>query len=87
MVKDWLRQIFSKRVAVQLDRNKKTEFIEVLPSDQLIYGIMFAITALICLVTLEIIYMLIFTRFNSEIFACITFTIGTILGSFFTQKT
>jgi len=78
--------VFSKRIAVQLGRNKKIEFVEVLPSDRLVYGVTFAIIALICLVILEAIHIVVFRTFNSEIFASITFVIGTILGSFFTQK-
>lgn len=51
-----------------------------------VYGVMFGIVALICLVVLEVVYVVVFRSFNSEIFACVTFVIGTILGSFFVQK-
>ena len=85
-MKDWLRKVFSRRVAVQFGRSKKIKFVEVLPSDRLVYGVLFAIVALICLVILETVYIIVFRSFNSEIFACITFVIGTILGSFFAQK-
>ena len=85
-MKDWLRQVFAKRVAVQSGRGKKVKFVEVLPSDRVVYGVMFAIVALICLVVLEVVYVVVFRSFNSEIFACVTFVIGTILGSFFVRK-
>ncbi len=85
-MKDWLRRVFSRRVAAQRGGGKKVEFVEVLPTDRLVYGVMFAVVALICLVVLEIVHMVVFRSFNSEVFACITFIVGTILGSFFGQR-
>lgn len=86
MMKDWLRRVFGKRVAVQFGGSKKIEVDEVLTSNRLVYGVIFAIVAMICLVILAIVHVVVFRSFNSEIFACITFVIGTILGSFFAQK-
>ena len=86
MAKDWFKRLVSRRVAVEFGTSKKIEFVEVLPGDRLICGVMFTTVALIGSVVLEIIYVVIFRSFNDEISACITFIIGAILGSFFAQK-
>jgi len=57
------------------------------PSENLVYGVCFAIVSLIALTVLEVTYILVLRSFNSEIFAAITLVIGTILGAFFGQKT
>jgi len=56
------------------------------PSDSLVYGLYFAITALISLTILEATYILVLHSFSTEIFASITLVIGTILGVFFGQR-
>ena len=74
------------RVAVKDPRNTTQLELEIPPSQKLLYGIYFAITALAALTALETTYMIVFQTFNNEIFATISLVIGTILGTFFGQK-
>jgi len=65
---------------------KKARQIEIAPSDRLVYGMYFAIIALISLTILEATYMYVLRNFSNEIFAAISLVIGTILGAIFGQK-
>ncbi len=65
----------------------KPKLVEVPPSQKLLYGMYFAFTALAALTLLEAIYILVVKTFSSEIFSAISLVIGTILGTFFSQKT
>ena len=76
----------TRLTAVKDPRNQTQLELEVPPSQKLLYGIYFAIAALITLTTLEATHMLVFHSFNNEILAAITLIIGTILGAFFTQR-
>lgn len=78
-----VRKAFTREVTVQVGRRKKLRRAQVQPSERLVYGVCFAIAALICLTILEATYILILRSFSSEIFAGITLVIGTILGTFF----
>jgi len=66
--------------------SKKAGQIEIEPSDSLVYGMYFAIIALISLTILEATYMYVLRNFSNEIFAAISLVIGTILGAIFGQK-
>lgn len=65
---------------------KRAKQIQIEPSDRLVYGVYFAVAALVSLTILEATYMYVLRNFSSEIFAAITLVIGTILGAFFGQK-
>ena len=56
------------------------------PSERLVYGISFAIVALLSLTVLEAVHIVYIRSFSSEIFAAISMVVGTILGAFFGQK-
>jgi hypothetical protein len=75
-------------VIIQSDvHRKKAKRVQIPPSEKIVYGLYFAIAALVCLTILEATYMLVFRSFNSEIFASITGIVGMILGVFFGAKT
>ena len=78
----WIRRALTRRIPVKGRRRQ----IELEPSERLVYGIIFAIIALVCLTILEATYMLVLRSWSSEIFAAITLVVGTILGAFFGQK-
>jgi len=82
---NFIRKALTRTIFVRASRGK-TRQVEVSPSEKLVYGMYFAITALVCLTALEATYILILDNFSSEIFAAITLVIGTILGAFFGQK-
>ena len=79
------KRALTKKLAVKGPRGKTRE-VEVPPSTKLLYGVYFAVAALMCLTGLEITYLVVVRAFSSEIFAAVTLVIGTILGAFFGQK-
>jgi hypothetical protein len=80
-MRHFIRKALTRRISVKARRQ-----IEIEPSERLVYGMYFAIAALIALTLLEATYILVLHSFSSEIFATITLVIGTILGTFFGQK-
>jgi len=80
----WLRKALTRNVSVKGPRKSQT--VEVPPSERLVYGIYFAIISLMSLTALEITHIIVLHSFSSEVFAGITLVIGTILGAFFGQK-
>ena len=60
--------------------------LEITPDKKLLYGMYFALVALIMLTALETTYMIVFQTFNNEIFAAMMLVVGTILGAFYGQK-
>lgn len=86
MLKEKIRRAFTKTIWIQKGKRKKLERIEIPPSEQLVNLIYFAIAAFIGLTVLEIVHMILFSVWNSEIFAAITGLIGTISGIFISQK-
>ncbi|UCE15466.1 MAG: hypothetical protein JSV12_06200 [Candidatus Bathyarchaeota archaeon] len=83
-MRDLIRKALTTTILVK-DRERVKQ-IQVVPGDRLVYGMYFAIAALISLTFLEAMYMYVFRNFSNEIFAAITLVIGTILGAFFGQK-
>lgn len=82
----WIKKALTRRISVRHPRGKRQRQIEVEPSKRLVYGIYFAIAALVSLTILEAIYILVLHSFSTEVFAAITLVVGTILGAFFGQK-
>jgi len=83
-MRNLIRRAFTRTVKVQ--KRGRTQEFEVQPSQKLVYGVSFAIVALICLTILEATYMLVFHSFSTEIFSAIMLVVGTILGAFFGSK-
>jgi len=65
-------------------RLKKRE-MELPPSEHVVWMMYFATISLIGLTTLEIIHIICFRSWNSEVFSAITGLIGTIIGIFVSQ--
>lgn len=84
-MRDLIRKALTATISVKEGR-KRVKQIQIAPSDRVVYGMYFAIAALISLTFLEATYMYLLRNFSNEIFATITLIIGTILGSFFGQK-
>ena len=80
-----MKKALTKTVTVKGPRGR-TQQVEVLPNQKLLYGVYFAVAALMCLTILEATYILVVRSFSSEIFASITLVVGTLLGAFFGQK-
>jgi len=84
-LRDLIRKALTKTVSVK-EGSKKAKQIEIEPSDRLVYGMYFAIIALISLTILEATYIYVLHNFSNEIFAAISLVIGTILGAFFGKR-
>lgn len=84
-MRDLIRKALTRRISVKGPRGKRARYVEVEPSDRLVYSMYFAIAALIALTLLEATYILVLRSFSTDIFAAITLVIGTILGAFFGQ--
>ena len=66
-------------------RLKKRE-MELPPSEHIVWMVYFATVSLFGLIALEVIYMVYFRSWNSEVFSTITGLICTITGIFISQK-
>ena len=73
-----MRSLF-RRALTKTVRVRKRE-LEIPPSERLVYLITFSVYAFIGLVVLEVVHMLYFGVWNSEIFSAITGLIGTVTG-------
>jgi len=85
-LKNIIRKALTKTVVVQVGARKKQKRVQVLPSEQIVYLVYFAIAAFVGLTALEIVHMIFFGVWNSEIFSAITGLIGTISGIFVSQR-
>ena len=81
-MRDFIKRALTRRIPVKGRRKQ----IELEPSTKLVYGMYFALIALVCLTILEATYIIALQSFSNEIFAAISLVIGTILGAFFGQK-
>lgn len=86
-MRDFIKRALTRRISVRGSRRGILREIEVEPSEKLVHGMYFAISALISLTALEAIYMVVLHTFSSEIFSAITGLIGTILGVLLGSKT
>jgi hypothetical protein len=81
-MRDFIKRALTRRIPVKGHRKQ----IELEPSTKLVYGMYFAVAALISLTILEAMYIIVLRSFSSEIFSAITGLIGTIVGVFVTSK-
>mgnify|MGYP001063072289 CR=1 FL=1 len=80
-MRNWVRRALTKRVHKTVG-GKQVE-IAVPPSEGLVYGVTFAIVALISLTAIQIVHVIILKELNSEVLSATTLIIGTIMGVFF----
>lgn len=81
-MRGWIKKALTRQISVKGKRRQ----IELEPSRKLLYGMYFAIAALISLTILEATYILALRSFSNEIFSAITGLIGTIVGVLLTSK-
>jgi len=84
-MKDYIKQALTKTIQIRTAQGN-TQQLEITPDKKLLYGMYFAVLALIMLTALETTYMIVFQTFNNEIFAAMMLVVGTILGAFYGQK-
>ena len=84
-MKDYIRKALTKTIEIRTAHGD-TQQLEITPDKKLLYGMYFALFALVMLTTLETTYMIIFQTFNNEIFAAMMLVVGTILGAFYGNK-
>jgi len=75
-----------RRALTKTVRAKKRK-MELPPSEHTVWIVTFATVSLVGLTALEIVHMIYFRAWNSEIFSAITGLIGTITGIFISQRT
>jgi len=75
-----------RRALTKTVRVKKRD-IELPPSEHVVWMVTFASVSLIGLTVLEVLHMIYFHAWNSEIFSAIIGLIGTITGIFISQRT
>jgi hypothetical protein len=84
-MKDYIKQALTKTIEIRTAQGN-TQQLEITPDKKLLYGMYFALFALVMLTALETTYMIVFQTFNNEIFAAMMLVVGTILGAFYGQK-
>jgi hypothetical protein len=84
-MRDFIKQALTKTIQIRTARGD-TQQLEIPPDKKLLYGMYFALLALVMLTALETTYMIVFQTFNNEIFAAMMLVVGTILGAFYGQK-
>jgi hypothetical protein len=84
-MKDYIKQALTKTIEIRTAQGN-TQQLEITPDKKLLYGMYFALFALVMLTALETTYMIVFQTFNNEIFAGMMLVVGTILGAFYGQK-
>lgn len=82
---DFIKRALTKTVEIRTAHGD-TQQLELPPDKKLLYGMYFALLALVMLTALETTYMIVFQTFNNEIFAAMMLVVGTILGAFYGQK-
>ena len=85
-LRSWIRKALTRREYRRTGRSKKIERIELPPSERLVYGLYFALLALVLLTALEAVHIVFLRVFSTEIFSAITALIGTITGIFLTLR-
>jgi len=78
---DWVKRALTRRSQSRNGLNESSE-----PDQRLVYGVKFAVGAIICLSALEIANLAFLGAWNSEVFASITGLTGTITGILISQK-
>jgi len=81
---DPIRKALTRKISVK--RGRGQQIIEIPPSERLVLGVKFAMTATVCLSALEVAHMVFLGTWSSEIFAAITGLIGTVSGVLISQK-
>ena len=85
-MKNLFKKALTKTIWVQQGQENKLQPVEVLPSQGLVYAVVFAIAAIIALTVLEVAHMAFLGSWNTEIFAGIMSVVTFILGIFIGQK-
>lgn len=86
MLRDRIRNAFTRTIWVQIGRGKKLRRLEVPPSQRLVLFLQLSIVALICLSIIEALHIIVLCSFNWEVFAAITGLIGTITGGLVSKR-
>ena len=73
----WIRKALTRRQIKQTGkRTRKIEYVEIPPSERLVYTVQF------CLISIEIVHIIVLKSFNQSIFSTISGIIGTLIGVF-----
>ena len=84
-MRDWIRRALTRTVTLQTrgKRAKQAEKVQLPPPEALVWGVLLAIIFFCGFCALQIIHMLKFGAWNSEVWAGMMLIVGIILGAFF----
>ena len=80
---NWIRKALTRRQIKQTGkRTRKIEYVEIPPSERLVYTVQFCLISLAALTAIEIVHIIALKSFNQSIFSTISGIIGTLIGVF-----
>ena len=80
---NWIRKALTKRQIKQTGKKaRKIEYVEIPPSERLVYAVQFCLISLAALTAIEIAHIITLKSFNQTVFSTISGLIGTIIGVF-----
>lgn len=83
-MKGWIRRALTRTIIMPTrGRGKQAEKYQLPPPEALVWGVVLAIVFFCGFCALQIIHMLAFGSWNSEVWAGIMLIVGIILGAFF----
>jgi len=83
-MRDWIRRALTRTVTVRSKgKGKQTEKYQLPPPEALVWGVVLAIIFFCGFCALQIVHMLAFRSWNSEVWAGMMLIVGIILGAFF----
>ena len=78
----WIRRALTRREIKRKGKTKKIEYVEIPPSERLVYTVQFCLIALTTLTVIETVHIIVLKTFNETVFSAISGLIGTIVGVF-----
>jgi len=79
----WLREALTKRRVSSVGPDRRVRYKEEPPSDRFLISVVLMIVFFAGLVALEIVYMVVFGRWNETIFNGVMLIVGSLVGALF----
>lgn len=82
-LRSWLRKALAKKVVASVGPERRVRYEEVPPSERFIISIVLMVVFFVGLVTIEIVYMIVFREWNEIVFNGIMLLVGSLIGALF----
>ncbi|RLI20386.1 hypothetical protein DRO54_06450 [Candidatus Bathyarchaeota archaeon] len=82
LLSNWIRKALTRRQIKHARRPRKIEYVEIPPSERLVYAVQFCLISLAALTAIEIAHIIALKSFNQTVFSAISGLIGTLVGVF-----